>query len=888
MPANTPLRSLRRISFCFLCLLPLFYSTMTAVAQILVVTTDGAQFMDGKKVVAPISRNTQIWPLKLSDGWVLAVEPRSGAPHWIAKSSLSPLIRSKEKLARIKELVEQEDVLWEYGKRSPLTPNQHDEVIAWASEIRSLRGDASAETGDNLVNAGRIVLRGESFREAEKLFKQGLANRQRTFGANSKQAAKVHMRLANIYLETGELVQVAKSAKAAALINEKLYGQDHPDTLATMIPLAQALFAGSEYQDAFNIYQHVATAFDEHHGAGHVQATNARARMAQLSKEMGKPEQALEIYRKNLIDLRKQSPASPITIAKTELQIAILSIDPNDALSLKHVREEVDRFKQEFPNHQDYAIGQNRELVSAMLNSGKVDDRHNAFKFADANIRHLRKKLRKELWEIPTEKQSDYLSYAGGHEFFASISLADDFKDDDVAAQRSIEWIINAKGIVQEVQVAQAVGLQAERREAFANRPWVELVQIQDALPPDGIYVDILRYLYTDFREAADQRPQSRYIAWIVGKTGPPRIVDLGSARSLDRTIMRLRTTLYESVAEVEKIGERESYQILKPAIEKATKVIWEPLRENFGNAKVVIISPDQATWLLPWAAMLNPDGSFAIEKYQIQLELTGRDLIRPSALPANPTAVLFADPDYGDVKTDDGEGFRVGEFGQLEFASEEATAIAPLIAKITSVQPKLLVGKRAQESEFKKLSQPSIIVFTTHGFFVNAEGQILAAGGIQDSTVDQSVEIAKNPLLQCGLALADANAHTSIDSMTNDGVLTGTEIAGVDLRGTQLAVLSACETGLGSLDATGGVVGLRSAFHAAGTQCVLGSLWHVNDYSTSQMMPDFFAELVNTHDLRRAIQIAQIRQIKLRRQDCGMAHPFFWAAFNLSGHTEF
>ena len=872
------------------CILLSLNCATTAVAQVYVVSADGAVFKDGSTVVANVPRNTKLWSLQRKDGWLLAVEPQSGEPNWISESYLSRFSYSQQALTRINELDKQEDILWEYGKQSPLTSRQHNETIAWATEIRSLRGDFNAKTADNLINAGRIVLRRQSFRKAAELFNQALAIQQRTFGNSSKQVASAHMRLADIFLETGELVKVAKSAKAAAIIRTKIYGQDHPNTLATMVPLADALYAASEYQDAFGIYQQVATGFDEHHGPEHIQATNARARMAQLSKELGKPKQALEIFQRNLIGLRKQDPPSPITIAKTQLQIAILSIDSNDPFSAKRARESIDQFKRDFPDQQDYAISQQRELVGVLLETGVLNDRHRAFAFLDANIRHLRTKLRKELWEIPAEKQAEYLSYAGGHEFFASVSLADDFKDDDVMTEKSIEWMINAKGIVQETQVAQAVGLSAAGRDAFAKRPWVELDQIQAALPDDGVYVDIVRYLYTDYRKGTNQRPRSKYIAWIATKTGSPKLVDLGNARQVDQAVIRLRSALVDSVSQIKEMGELASFQATKPMLENATRVIWEPIRKHFGDAKVVIISPDQATWLLPWAALLNPDGSFVIEQYQIQLELTGRDLVREPVKTADETAVVFADPEYGDpVKNANASsGFKIGPVEQLDFSSQEAATVAPLIGKLIGTRPKLLIGEEARESDFKELSQPSIIVLSTHGFFLNAEGQVLVASGIQDSTIDQTTSIAKNPLLQCGLMLADANAHTSIEKMTNDGVLTGAEIARANLRGTKLAVLSACETGVGSLDATGGVIGLRSAFHAAGTQCVLGSLWSVSDRATAKLMQGFFSDLVENRDVRRAIQATQVKQIESRRQRNAAAHPFFWAAFNLSGHTSF
>lgn len=133
---------------------------------------------------------------------------------------------------------------------------------------------------------------------------------------------------------------------------------------------------------------------------------------------------------------------------------------------------------------------------------------------------------------------------------------------------------------------------------------------------------------------------------------------------------------------------------------------------------------------------------------------------------------------------------------------------------------------------------------------------------------------------------LANANSHTSIEAFGNDGVLTGVEIASTNLCGTKLAVLTACETGVGTLDATSGAIGLRSAFHEAGTQCVVSSLWMVPDLATAELEESFFNHLAASRDVELSLQTAQKQAIALRRKEHGAAHPYYWAAFNVSGHT--
>ena len=144
-----------------------------------------------------------------------------------------------------------------------------------------------------------------------------------------------------------------------------------------------------------------------------------------------------------------------------------------------------------------------------------------------------------------------------------------------------------------------------------------------------------------------------------------------------------------------------------------------------------------------------------------------------------------------------------------------------------------------------------------------------------------------EDPLLRSGLVLAGANNLLEVqDRITgvDDGWLTANEITAMDLDGTELVVLSACETGLGDLEIGQGVRGLRQAFLYAGAKTLLISLFKVPDTATQQLMHRFYEALSQGKNKLASIREARLETIRARRAESGAAHPFFWASWVFVG----
>lgn len=196
--------------------------------------------------------------------------------------------------------------------------------------------------------------------------------------------------------------------------------------------------------------------------------------------------------------------------------------------------------------------------------------------------------------------------------------------------------------------------------------------------------------------------------------------------------------------------------------------------------------------------------------------------------------------------------------------------------------------GYAASEEMFKQTGRggpsPSIIHVSTHGFFLADQkrderrpisgGELFGSGG--------SPRDVENPMLCSGLVFAGANEallQGRPPEGLDDGILTAYDVARMDLRNTDLVVLSACETGLGEVNGSEGVFGLQRAFRLAGAQALLMSLWQVPERATTELLTRFYQNwLVAKMPRRAALEEAQ----KWMRGRSGYSSPFYWAGFVL------
>jgi CHAT domain-containing protein len=274
----------------------------------------------------------------------------------------------------------------------------------------------------------------------------------------------------------------------------------------------------------------------------------------------------------------------------------------------------------------------------------------------------------------------------------------------------------------------------------------------------------------------------------------------------------------------------------------------------------------------------------------QLTYLTSGRDLLRTSSTsPSRQAPIVMADPDFGLLdkmaaapasenrrSTDRAAGAM--EFNPLPGTAAEAQALKALL-KLKDKQ--VLTKGKATEAALKQVKGPRLLHIATHGFFLEDQPLDLEsqAGNLQGQDRLQAPK-GENPLLRSGLALAGANR---LRSGRDDGVLTALEVAGLDLAGTELAVLSACETGVGAVQNGEGVYGLRRALVLAGVRTQIASLWKVNDAATRDLMINYYRRLQAGAGRSQALREAQLTMLR----DPARAHPYYWASFIAIGEEK-
>jgi len=373
------------------------------------------------------------------------------------------------------------------------------------------------------------------------------------------------------------------------------------------------------------------------------------------------------------------------------------------------------------------------------------------------------------------------------------------------------------------------------------------------------------------------------------------RVRDLGLAEPIDSAASRLRDAL---------ANRDEAFQAHAQAL---YQLAFQPLLPLLGDTRRLFLSPDGQLALVPFAA-LHDGHQFLVDAFDFTYVPSGKNLLpRPNESAPSGAVIVLADPDFSASRPArphlQGEAALLAErssslersFSTLraELAQrawapvplpgtrQEAEAIQRLLP-----QAQLFLGAEATKERLLRLPPPGILHLATHGFFLEDAPQPAASRAVGHfGALGEGPQAPSppDPLLRSGLVLAGARAPVLSGSspaqpLSESALVTALELAGLDLWGTQLVVLSACDTGRGDVKLGQGVYGLRRAFLVAGAETVVMSLWKVNDETTRELMELYYRNLLEGQGRATALREA-MRALRSTRPE-----PYHWAPFIVLG----
>jgi CHAT domain-containing protein/tetratricopeptide (TPR) repeat protein len=820
---------------------------------------------------------------------------------------------------------------------------------------RRTQGENHPRYATSLNNLAVLYLAMGDYRRAEPLLRKAFEIRKRTLGENHPDSATCLDNLAVLYRKMGDYRRAEPLLRKAFEIRKRTLGENHPDSATSLNNLAVLYKDMGDYRRAEPLYRQALEIRKRTRGENHPDSATSLDNLAWLYTDMGDYRRAEPLYRQAL-EIRKRTLGENhpdianslnnlafISDANGKYQEAERSLaqgNPiaaqwvNDAFSVLGERQWIDLLFRQRCVLFAYLSTANRAGASAQRIYLVLLDWRGGVEAAQAEVRLARDQP--ELTEL-----HDKLSRTRAQ--IASLAFSPPSNEGQREARaREIETLrIEKETIERELALRSSGYRQARQPRRLGPLEIVALIPEQTAL------VDFYEYIhFSPHKEVKGKYELQRRLVPFVLRNGQAIVqVDLGPADLIGNAVMSWRQALGGSPG------------ALDAAARELARLVWEPLRPHVADTKTLLVALDGVLTRFPFGALpgKNP-GTYLIEDMTIGYVGSGRALARllsePASTPTSlrePSGLLAAgaidyaaDPGYtSPTPVPPAASNSLAERDLVNVGFQALPGTGPEVDRIReaflhanpSEQAELLTGGAATEGAIKERigrHRWRYVHLATHGFYESPRRLTAMLRSAHDVNGALFAPINANdpeeqvlgllPFLRSGLALAGAErvveekqTNSVASSLTSDdGLLTAEEVASLDMRGTEMVVLSACETGLGDIATGEGVLGLQRAFHAAGAKSVVASLWKVSDAATSVLMEELYRNLLERklpklEALRRA-QIFVLRNPqRVRERDEELkrgpgakpaplpeggqikevptrSSPAWWAAFILSG----
>jgi CHAT domain-containing protein len=387
--------------------------------------------------------------------------------------------------------------------------------------------------------------------------------------------------------------------------------------------------------------------------------------------------------------------------------------------------------------------------------------------------------------------------------------------------------------------------------QSFENKR-ITYTDIKKSLKANETAIEMVRYRHFDHVLTDSVIYAALYIKKDQNK---PKAILLGDGKRLENRFFKYyRNTMISRIPDVYSYG-----------------AYWKPIVDEIGQVSTIYLSADGVYNQINLEAIPTPDGKYVLDNANIVLVSNTKDLyinsIKTRMSVNENTATMFGNPTfYADASSSK-------SISQLPGTEKEIIQLKQMLNQKGWTTSEY-IEKSASEEKIKELVNPKIFHIATHGFYTPSTD-------IRSDIEANEATMTQNPLLRTGLLLTGAGDlmdKTTYNFNMENGILTAYEAMSLNLDKTDLVVLSACETGLGDLEAGEGVYGLQRAFLVAGAKVLVMSMFKVDDEATQKLMLKFYQKWLSTGQLRQSFDEAK-KELRTEYPD-----PIFWGAFIMIG----
>lgn len=778
------------------------------------------------------------------------------------------------------------------------------------TEYERLYGKESIRLIDPLVNRGRILLAKGDYTEADKIAQRAYGIASKIYGNNSIKTAATQRLMADIYYQLGDYEKAISNYQSALSSLERRFGRNHVDVARVLSQLALAQFYGGT--DKNTVEKNLFDARDI------------------VADKLGKDNPQYAELLKNLAVLyisKKQYDLAfnSLTVAATIWQQKTGSKRNINTASIYQLTGDVYYQMKNFAKAEEF-YNKSKDLYERFFSTShpeyvKLLSRLSRVHYMTKDYKRARQRIEQALSNYQDfikkyfpalserEKARYWNTIKGDFEFYNTLALGkiDEFRDlsDQVYNYQLLtkaillnssikirERILNSTNEELKVLFAEwlrkkelltlslsmspqqlaeneidpaALNLEVEKLErtlsqqselfgqSFDNKK-ITFEDVKKSLKPNEVAIEMVRFRYFDLNLTDSVIYAAIYIKPDMKK---PAAIILPNGKNMEGRAFRFyRNSI---------IAETEDYQ--------SYHVYWEPIQKELGQTSTIYLSADGVYNQINLETLLMPDGKYVLDNSNIVLVSNTRDLYLrrvKSSRTADNKASMFGNPAFYTASSNNNMAIpplpgTEKEIAQLKFLLKQKGWII-----------EDYVEAQATEERIKQLNSPRVFHVATHGFYKPyEEGSALAELEGNEAAMTQ------NPLLRTGLLLTGAGdllSKTDYNFNIDNGILTAYEAMNLNLDQTDLVVLSACETGLGEVEAGEGVFGLQRAFLVAGAKMLIMSMFKVDDEATQKLMLKFYQKWLNTGKMRNSFVEAKK---ELRNE---YPEPIYWGAFLMIG----